>query len=310
MKYLIKGIMYTLIYVIIGFIIDKHKENIKKGQDANSFTFDQKIFAKVFFTISFFMLLLFFVVNIFANIESAKDKLFFYVFEAIFVLGPLLMGIMCNNWHLNINDDEVIYTDIFGKTMNINISDITDFRTDKRGNVILFLNNGKKIKFDKEFKLFIDGWLVRNNRIFKNEHEKEFIITHPVYEKIIFIISSTLITVIFISCIFSAIISDSSGCNVIVLFGILLIVLLSIHCLIDSFSKYDVDENSITYKSLFKNKIIYFSDIESVTVEEEGNVLFTIIKGKNGIKFKINNYNDNAYRLEKIEQIHKKIKNN
>lgn len=308
MKYLIKGIMYTLIYVIIGFITNKHRKDIEIKKNNNSLDFDQKIFAKVFFTISFFMLLLFFVVNIFANIESVPDKLIFYAFESIFVLGPLLMGIMCNNWHLNINDDKIIYTNYFGKTIDINASDVNDFRTDKKGNALLFINNGKKIKFDKEFVIFVKGWLTLNNRIFKNEHEKEFIITHPVYEKIIFIISSILITAIFISCIFSAIISDSSGCNVIVLFGILLIVLLSIHCLIDSFSKYDVDENSITYKSLFKNKIIYFSDIESVTVEEDGNVLFTIIKGKNGIKFKINNYWDNAYRLEKIEQIHKKMK--
>ncbi len=310
MKYLIKGIMYTLIYVIIGFITNKHRKDIETKKNNNSLDFDQKIFARTFFGVSFIMLLIFVIANMFGDIESASDKLIIYAFESIFVLGPLLMGIMCNNWHLNINDDNIIYTNYFGKTMNINASDVNDFRTDKRGNALLFINNGKKIKFDKEFKLFIDDWLVRNNRIFKNEHEKEFIITHPVYEKILFIISSTLITAIFISCIFSAIISDSSGCNVIVLFGILLIVLLSIHCLIDSFSKYDVDENSITYKSLFKNKIIYFSDIESVTVEEDGNALFTIIKGKNGIKFKISNYNDNAYRLEKIEQIHKKIKNN
>ena len=308
MKYLIKGITYTLIYVIIGFITNKHRKDIETKKNNNSLDFDQKIFAKVFFVISFFMLLLFFVVNIFANIESVPDKLIFYAFESIFALGPLLMGIMCNNWHLNINDDNIIYTNYFGKTMNINASDVNDFRTDKRGNVILFLNNGKKIKFDKEFVIFVEGWLTLNNRIFKNEHEKEFIITHPVYEKIIFIISSILITAIFISCIFSAIISDSSGCNVIVLFGILLIVLLSIHCLIDSFSKYVVDENSITYKSLFKNKVIYFFDIKSVTVEEEGNTSYIVIKSQDGTKFKINNYWDNAYRLEKIEQIHKKMK--
>ena len=306
MKYLIKGITYTLIYVIIGFITNKHRKDIETKKNNNSLDFDQKIFAKVFFTISFFMLLLFFVANIFANIESVPDKLIFYAFESIFVLGPLLMGIMCNNWHLNINDDNIIYTNYFGKTMNINISDITDFRTDKRGNDILFLNNGKKIKFDKEFVIFVEGWLTLNNRIYQNDKEKNFVVTQSIYAKIFLVVLNIFLFIIFIFFIIRTIFFDSTSYKV--TFWFLVILLGNICIMNETLSKYDVDENSITYKSLFKNKVIYFFDIKSVTVEEEGNTSYIVIKSQDGTKFKINNYWDNAYRLEKIEQIHKKIK--
>lgn len=298
-----KLLSYFLVVVIVRFILKKASAEDKIVTDTNEEVayIKKTAYSKIYFWIAVTFGLLYIITDIFPDSGNGK-KLVSSMFITLSVLC-FMISFMYKRWYIRLEKDKIVYHNMFGKYVTIDLNLVTYYKFSEHGELCLCQNETTLLTiFSVENRKFLIDILKKKQIREKREKQsKEFTIKADPVQKWVITFLTVFLLAIGSICV--------KGKFLIGIVFSLVMFSLSIGCCLHMFlDKIVVGTKEITqYRFMRKPRRIPFSDIEKVEVKDVDNAECYDFILKNKKKLRINMAYTSTHLLEKLVEKRKWI---
>lgn len=296
-----KLIIYFVMFAVVRYVVQKASKEDSVCQ--NNICIRKSADVKIYWGAAAILMVIFSVVSSFPT-ETEKRAMYIFNFVMLsMIVLCITVGAMYKRWNIKVEENKIVYRNIWGKVREIDLDIITTYKLGEHGELLFLKNEDTIFKIDSLQNRRELILLLQRKHIFEKKEKKikNFTIQARTLDRVVCIF-------VFVAFIFETILCLATHHKIgIIFFSVLGFVSLVV-CIQTFVEKIVFQEECIyQYSFMQRKKIFLYEDITKVEAKKKGDLEYYYFYSKNKKKLRINMSYTNTHLLEKLVEKRKWI---